>query len=230
MDSKNPRPGDRAKPPRRPSKRGEKRIEAIVAAAEKLFLDKGFEGASLDEVARLANASKATIYAYYKNKVGLFRAIINVKVSAVFGAIDAAERVHLPLDQALHALGRAFLTLMLSPVGLKFYRLIVSQGTEFPDLAATWYENGPTKAIGAVANLLRARAAAGEITVDDPDQAAEFFLMMLRGTLQLRAVTGLAKAPFETAIAAKVNAATALFLKSLAYRPPAASSRRRSAP
>ena len=213
MDARTPRHGLRLKTARHPSKRGAKRIQAIVAAAEKLFLDKGYEGTSLDEVARLANASKATIYAYYKNKVGLFRGIVAVKLNAVFGAIESAERGHLPIDQALNALGQTFLTLLLSPVTLKFYRLIVSQGAEFPDLAAAWYENGPKTAINRVASMLRVRAAAGEIAVGNPEEAAEFFLMMLRGTLHLRAVTGLAKPPFDDAIAAKVAAATELFLK-----------------
>lgn len=197
----------------RPSKRGAKRLEAILAAAERVFLDKGFEGTSLDEVARRAGASKATIYTYFKNKVGLFRAIQTAKLDTVFDAAALAERHHVPIDQALRHLGHSFLMPLLSPVAIKVYRLMVSQGGDFPDLAATWFEHGPRRAIAGVAGVLRAHAAQGEILVSDPEQSAEFFLMMLRGVLHLKAVTALSQPPSEAEVAAKVDAAVEFFMR-----------------
>jgi TetR/AcrR family transcriptional repressor of mexJK operon len=197
----------------RPSKRGAKRLAAIIAAAEREFLDKGYEGTSLDAVARRAGASKATIYSYFINKVGLFRAILADKLNQVFSSLKVADLAHVPIERALTGVGKAFLGLLLSSVGIKFYRLMASQGVEFPDLAAAWFENGPRKMIGGLGAFLKARAAAGEIEVADPEQSAEFFLMMLRGVLHLRAVTGLSRPPYDAEIASKVDAAVAMFLR-----------------
>lgn len=208
-----PQSRKRSPTPDRPSKRGAKRLAAILAAAEQVFLDRGFEGSSLDEVARRAGASKATIYAYFENKVGLFRTILTAKLNGVFASAESADRIPASTEDALRALGTSFLTLLLSPIAIKFYRVMVSQGTEFPDLAATWFENGPCRAIASLAAMLRARAAQGEIVVPDPEHSAEFFLMMLRGTLHIKAAAGLAKPPFDRDIAAKVEAAVRLFMR-----------------
>ncbi|MDX2222326.1 MAG: TetR/AcrR family transcriptional regulator [Rhodospirillaceae bacterium] len=205
------------------------RRDAIIAAAEEVFLDKGFASASVDAVARRANASKATIYAHFGNKIGLFRAILGNKLKDAFAPLAAANLPALPADQVLRRVGTSFLTLMLSPTAIKFYRVMTSQGPEFPDLAQTWFENGPKVAIGKVAQFLRDRTAAGELSVERPEQAAEFFLMMLRGVLHLRAVTGLDQPPFDAAIAAKVDAAVLLFMAAYGVKSPHTPKSRRTA-
>ncbi|MSO97947.1 MAG: TetR/AcrR family transcriptional regulator [Rhodospirillaceae bacterium] len=215
------KPGKTAAAPRR---RREPRIRAIVAAAEQVFLERGYEAGSLDDVARRANASKATIYAHFGSKVGLFRAIIGEKINEIFEPVRQGEAHHAPVPIVLHGLGTAFLRRMLSPVVLKFYRLIVSQGTQFPELAQTWFANGPKTAIATLAAFLRERHASGEIVVATPDLAAEFFLMSLRGVLHLQAVTGLIVPPFDKAIAAKVSAAVEMFMR--AYAPQRVTQRR----
>jgi TetR/AcrR family transcriptional regulator, mexJK operon transcriptional repressor len=204
-------------------RRREPRIRAILDAAEQVFLEKGFEAGSLDDVARRANASKATIYAHFENKVGLFRAIIQEKIAEIFQPMRTGEVRHAPVPDVLSSIGHAFLDRMLSPVAVKFYRLMASQGTQFPELAQTWFANGPKTAIGTLADFLKARTADGDVHVPDPELAAEFFLMSLRGVLHLRAVTGLSRPPFTKDIAAKVTGAVDMFMR--AYGPP--SSQRR---
>ncbi|MCB2107720.1 MAG: TetR/AcrR family transcriptional regulator [Rhodobacteraceae bacterium] len=198
---------------KRRSPRTEARLGAILEAAEIEFLNRGYAGASLDTVAKRANASKATMYAHFGNKVGLFRAIIGTKLPIAFGPLfSIPERTSLAAAEVLRRAGTGFLTLMLSPLGIKFYRLIVSEGVLFPDLAKAWFTNGPRRAIGALADFFRERTASGELSVDDPEHAAEFFLMMLRGSIQMQAVSGLSSPPYEDAIAAKVDAAVKLMM------------------
>ena len=213
-----------AAPPRRRARR-EHRIEAILQAGQDVFLEQGYEATTLDLIARRAKASKATIYAHFRDKVGLFEAILAAHIKNVQLPLHEPEQ---PAADALRRFGTAFLTLMLSPPVLAFYRMIVSKGVEMPDLAKLWYTNGPRRMMGGVAAFLTARTRAGELDIPDPDLAAEFFLMSLRGTLHLQAVTGLIRGPFEAAIAEKVNAAVVMFLR--AYARPAPKTRRRSRP
>jgi AcrR family transcriptional regulator len=221
-----PKPRPLPAPPSRAAARSvaldrhrERRVRAIIAAAEQVFLEKGFEAGSLDDVARRAKASKATIYVHYGNKVGLFRAIIGEKIKDVFEPVRQGEIVHAPVPAVLLGLGTAFLKRMLSPEVVKFYRLMVSQGAQFPELAQTWFANGPRAAIATLAAFLRERAAEGEIDIADPDLAAEFFLMSLRGVLHLQAVTGLSKPPFDKAIEVKVAGAVDMFMRAYGARP-----------
>ncbi len=199
----------------RPSRQSQ-RLAAILAAGEEVFLEKGYERASLDDVARQANASKATIYAHFGNKLGLFRAILETRLGQVRAPLNAGEAAHEPVGEVLTKFGRGFLHTLLSPVPLKFYRLMVSQGSNFPDLAKLWFAEGPSTNISMLAAFLRHRAELGELDITAPETVAEFFLMSLRGTLHLQAAAGLIHPPFDTAINAKVAAAVDMIMR--AYR------------
>ena len=208
------------KPPKKRARR-ESRIEAIQAAAEAVFLERGYEATSLDAVARRANASKATIYAHFGSKLGLFEAIIQNVIAQVQVPLQAPGSV--PAAEALARFGAGFITFMTSPGPLAFYRLLVTKGTDMPELAQLWFTNGPRRIIGIVGAYLADRTRAGELDVPEPELAAELFLMSLRGTIHLQALTGLLKPPFDDLIAAKVRAAVTMFLRAYG-KPPARSS------
>lgn len=202
------------------------RIEAILAAAQAVFLELGYEATSLDAVARRANASKATIYAHFGNKLGLFEAIMRSVIAQVQMPLQAPGAAS--ATETLTRVGTGFLTLMTSPAPLAFYRLIVTTGAEMPELTQLWFENGPRRIIGAIGAFLAERTAAGELDVPDPDTAAELFLMSLRGTVHLQALTGLIHPPFDALIAAKVRAAVAMFMRAYGVPKPRPSRSRRS--
>jgi AcrR family transcriptional regulator len=212
-------------PPSKPRARRDHRIDAILVAAKAVFLDLGYEGASLDEVARRANASKATIYAHFGNKLGLFEAIIESVISQL--PLPAQAPDNAPAADVLTKFGTAFLTFLTMPEALAFYRLIVNKGQEIPDLAHLWFTHGPSRVIGGVAAFLAERTRTGELAVADPTHAAEFFLMGLRGTIHMQALTGLMTPPFDAAIAIKVKAAVAMFIRAYGNAAPKPSPRRR---
>lgn len=195
------------------STRREPRIRAILAAAEDVFLEHGYLAGSLDEVARRANASKATIYAHFGSKEGLFKVIVAQKLASATEVLRQGDERHAKVAETLSLLGKNFLKLLLSPGPLKIYRLMVAQGEQFPELAQLWFENGPKAAIATLGRFLNEHQACGELELDDPEQAAEFFLMMLRGRLHIRAVSGLSKPPYEKEIDRTVAAAVDMFMR-----------------
>jgi len=199
------------------SGRQAERLAAILEAAEQTFLEKGYERGSLDDVARKANASKATIYAHFGNKLGLFQAILSTRLAQIEQPLKTGEATHAPVRSVLTAFGQGFLRTLLAPVPLKMYRLVASQGINFPELARMAYVNGPRQAIAGLGAYLKHRTELGELDVPDPETTAEFFLMSLRGTLQMQALGGLIQPPFEEAIDAKVAAAVDMILR--AYGP-----------
>lgn len=201
------------------SRRSEPRVRAILAAAEEVFLEHGFEAGRLDEVARRANASKATIYAHFGNKDGLFKAIVAAKLAEAVAPLRGTGERQADVRGTLTAFGRNFLTLLLSPATVKIYRLIMAQGEQFPELARMWFDNGPSSAITTLAAFLREHTALGELDIAQPEQAAEFFLMMMRGRLHLRATSGLSQPPYDDDIARTVAAAVDMFLRAYATTP-----------
>jgi AcrR family transcriptional regulator len=193
------------------------RVEAIFAAAKAVFLELGYEATSLDEVAKRANASKATIYAHFGNKLGLFEAIIESVISQM--PLPSAAPDDAPVREVLTRFGTAFISFLTMPEALAFYRLIVNKGPEMPDLAQLWFNHGPRRVIGGVAAFLAERTRAGELAVPEPEIAAELFLMGLRGTIHMKSLTGLLKPPFDTAIAAKVKVSVDMFMRAYSVHP-----------
>jgi AcrR family transcriptional regulator len=70
------------------------RIRDILEAAEKIFFKKGFESATMNEIAREAELGKGTIYLYFKGKDDVHRAIVEKGMDILFGLVRDASKGH----------------------------------------------------------------------------------------------------------------------------------------
>ena len=113
---------------------------AILEAARHVFLEQGYGDASMDAIARRADVSKATLYAYFAGKEKLFAAIVAVECQRLSLQMDLAGTEGLDLDQALHQIGRSFLGLVTSTQGLGIYRIVVAEVARFPELGRIFDE------------------------------------------------------------------------------------------
>lgn len=105
-------------------------VEArLLAAATKLFLERGYDGTSCDQVAVDARAGKASIYSRYANKQALFSAVVNNMLARSFEQDDVA--VETPLRQRLAAVGMRMLTDALNPDAVALLRLVVAELPRF---------------------------------------------------------------------------------------------------
>lgn len=105
-------------------------VEArLLAAATKLFLERGYDGTSCDQVAVDARAGKASIYARYANKQALFSAVVNNMLARSFEQDDVA--VEMPLRERLAAVGLSMLTDALHPDSVALLRLVVAELPRF---------------------------------------------------------------------------------------------------
>src|ERR1043165_5109506 len=169
---------------RRPSLSAEQRRERIVSTAAPLFLKKGYDNVSIDEIVAAVGGSKATIYAWFGGKQGLFEAVVTQRCNDVVLAIhpDAGG----DLEAQLTEIGRSFLEGVLSPPILEFHRLMVSIGRTFPATGRLFFESGPVSAYSIVASGIARHQKDGRLADDeDPYRLAVLFLDMLIGEHQL---------------------------------------------
>ena len=192
----------------------EQRRERIIRLAWPLFLKKGYDNVSIDEIINLVGGSKATIYAWFGGKEGLFEAVVRQKCEDVVLAIHADTTGS--LEAQLTGIGRSFLAMVLSPPILEFHRLMVSIGRTFPETGRLFYQTGPASAYSIVATWIAKQQAANRIGKDDPNRLAVLFLDMLIGEHQLSALTGMTRAPKREKVDETVRLAVKVFLRGCA--------------
>jgi AcrR family transcriptional regulator len=135
----------------------EQRRERIIRLAWPLFLKKGYDNVSIDEIINLVGGSKATIYAWFGGKEGLFEAVVRQKCEDVVLAIHADRTGS--LEAQLTEIGRSFLAMVLSPPILEFHRLMVSIGRTFPETGRLFFQTGPASAYNIVATWIAKQQA-----------------------------------------------------------------------
>jgi TetR/AcrR family transcriptional regulator, mexJK operon transcriptional repressor len=207
------RPGPAARGPGR-LESAEQRRERIVRMAWPLFLKKGYDNVSIDEIIGVVGGSKATIYAWFGGKEGLFEAVVRQKCQEVVLAIHADPAGS--LEQQLTEIGHSFLAMVLSPPILEFHRLMVSIGRTFPETGRLFYKSGPDSAYSIVAGWIAKQQKDGRIIEEDPYRLAVLFLDMLIGEHQLSWLTGVPRAATRDKIDETVRIAVKVFLRGCA--------------
>ena len=128
--------------------------ERILDAAKKVFLERGFEGASIDEIADVARAGKPTIYARFSGKEALFGAVMARKVREHTSAFESIEPAGATFEERLASIATAILHKVLAAETVGLRRASVAEAPRFPDLAASVHRMARERTSEAVAKLL----------------------------------------------------------------------------
>lgn len=165
--------------------KSEEKREAILEAASALFLAGGLQGTSMDAVALKAGVSKQTVYSHFASKEDLFRTCISTKVES-YGFLEATLPADGDLGEALRAIGRRYLELILDDEVAAMFRIVIGESVSYRKIAELFYASGPDTAISAVAGFLASQMQEGRLKRDDPRYAACLYLNMLRGHYHLQ--------------------------------------------
>ena len=190
----------------------ERKHQAIQEAGTAVFLRLGYGSASMNLIAAEAKVSKQTIYNHFHSKDALFKAIITDMTVALIAPLSVRDSARSGPDQMLRSFSRDFLTLMLKPSSLALYRLIVAESMRFPELGGELYAAGAGSLIRLLADYLAWETRNRRLSVAEPERAAEQFIGMLSGRVQLRALLGDVTDLDETELDARVEHAVSSFM------------------
>ena len=110
-------------------------VEArILDAAARVFLQRGFDGASIGEIAEVARAGKPTIYARYATKEALFEAAFLRKLAARNARLETHHAEGATVEERLTSIGVALLEETLSEDFVGLMRLAVAEARRLPDM------------------------------------------------------------------------------------------------
>jgi AcrR family transcriptional regulator len=187
----------------------------ILDGARKVFMDLGFDGASMGEIARAAQVSKGTLYVYFADKCALFESILEqeaLQYGQVVFNFDPARDA----ETTLKDFGRAYIHLLCRPGGGSAIRTVMAIAERMPDVGRRYYARVLDKTINRLSDYLKIHAASGDLRIDDCDLAASQFMELCKASLFLPFVFQAAPAPSEERMTEVVDSATRMFLA--AYR------------
>lgn len=155
-------------------KKGRK-YDQVLEGAREVFMSDGFEGASVDSIAKRAGVSKATLYSYFSDKRLLF-----VEVASAECRRQAAEAVeHLdfsrPPREVLTTAGAALMDFMFSETGQKVFRISVAECERFPEIGRAFWESGPGMLENLLTRYFDLAIERGELAIADKPLAAHQF-------------------------------------------------------
>jgi AcrR family transcriptional regulator len=192
-----------------------RRRDRILEAAKAVFLEQGYAGASMSLVSQRLGGSKATLYAYFRNKDELCEAIAQRFCEGLLQAVREAG-AQPDLEGRLMHLGVAFLRVLASDEGVRLFQLAIEGSRTNPDLARRFEAAGLRPITERLAELLEDAEAQGEICAPDPVAAANVLVSLIRGDLHLRRLLNLSREPTEPQMRAELVRAIGVFMRAFA--------------
>ncbi len=150
----------------------------------------------MDLVAREASVARRTVYNQFESKEALFIASVE-RVWSEFPVVEITADESVLSDPAagLKRIGDAVVDFWEPPIAVAFLRMVIIEGTRFPDLPTTFFEAGKAPAMRALVEYLRTLSANRVLHVEDAELAASQFLGLLNEPLLWLRVIGIGDAP-----------------------------------
>jgi AcrR family transcriptional regulator len=185
----------------------------ILDGAMQVFTARGFDAASMSDIAAAANVSKGTLYVYFEDKEHLFVALIHrERETQKRGAMEALNESPDP-ERALGNFGRCLARMINSGLAVSAHRVVIGVAERMPDLGREFYEKGPMLGSQQLARYLDRMVAEGKLAIDDTYLAAVQFLDLCQSTLtRPRLFNAVGTPPSETEIDRVVDSAIAMFM------------------
>ena len=133
----------------------------MLRTAADLFLEKGYDQTSVDEVIQRAGGSKTHIYREFGGKEGLFLAAVKYLCAEVQQPIETLDVSGLPFEAGLLQLSQALVRMLLAERHLALQRLVFAEASRFQKTGEIWFAGGPEVTHGIFSRFFAQAMQAG---------------------------------------------------------------------
>ena len=197
----------------------------ILDTARQMFLERGYDATSLDDVAAASGVSKTTVYNNFKDKEGLFSAVVlavTERAEQIISELSATLSGDEPIAGRLTAVARALAYGVLNPAVVQLRRLAIAEALRFPGIVTAYWERAPARTLALLTESFTQLAARGELDIDDPAAAAAIFAYAVLGLYQDQALLQPDRPLARADLDQHVGQVVATFLRAYAGPRPAA--------
>jgi AcrR family transcriptional regulator len=166
------------------------RRETILNAAKDVFLEQGYDLATMDDIAERAETTKRTVYAHFENKEALFAAMVAHSGGMFLEHLGELGRGASNYQAELERFANRFCELSTFRHAVQFQRVIIAESKRFPSLARGVSTSIHGRASAIVARYLQELDRQGKLKVPDPKIAAEQFLDITTGSIRFATLFG----------------------------------------
>jgi AcrR family transcriptional regulator len=167
-----------------------RKVDQVLAGAREVFLRDGFEGASVDDIAKVSGVSKATLYSYFTDKRRLFQEVIQAECDRMSKEIEARIDPEAPMREALKTAAYGMTRFLVSRFAQRVFRICLAERDRFPELGLSYFESGPKNGHEQFVMHLQAAHECGELKIDNVEMAAYQFTELCKADLFVRAAFG----------------------------------------
>jgi AcrR family transcriptional regulator len=161
--------------------RSDDKLRQILDGARRVFLADGFDGASMNDVARVAGVSKGTLYVYFPSKQALFEALIREEHRRTAERLSIFDENEPDVALVLKRFGNELMNFMLLPEHIALVRTVSAAAAKFPAIGRAFFEAGPQYGADRLAGYFTQQVEAGALAIDDVNLAAWNFLESIQG-------------------------------------------------
>ncbi len=200
--------------------RGDARRARIIETARTLFFENGYQGTSMSMIAARLGGSKSTLYAYYRSKEELFRAIVQAQCDDMMDFLQVEPSGEADVYLVLLELARGFTQMLMRENIIRTFLMVAAECRQTPELAEIFNSAGPAVGKAQMSDYLAAIANQGKLQIPDPMVACEHFAALCKGELWFDRLLNLSAPPTQEQINAHAEQVVAVFMAAYGHKAP----------
>ncbi len=189
------------------------KLRQVLEGARKVFLADGFDGASMNDIARAAGVSKGTLYVYFDSKEALFEGLVRNEKQGQAERVCPFETGPADIETTLRNIGTALLEMLTRPDNVAILRMVIGVAGKFPAIGRAFYEAGPQFGRERLAAYLDKQVGAGLLRIDDTSLAASNFLNLAHSEIVKAQMFGVVDIVSREQIQKSIDNAIAVFMR-----------------
>ena len=189
-----------------------RKFDQVLEGARSVFLRDGFEGASVDDIARAAGVSKATLYSYFPDKRLLFLEVARAECCRQTDETEALICTATTVREVLTIAATRLVGFFLAEFSIRVFRICAAESDRFPEIGRAFFENGPAEVRTRLVTYLTYAESHGDLAITDKPLAADQFMELCKADLFPKAMFGVGGPATEADKARVSNAAVDMFL------------------